>query len=70
MLGTVRFFDEKHGYGFITCLGMEQDIFVHYSQIKLKGRKVLKPGQDVSFILVEGEKGPSAESVRLTEDPD
>jgi CspA family cold shock protein len=69
MLGTVRFFDEKHGYGFITCLGMEQDIFVHYSQIKLKGRKVLKPGQDVSFILVEGEKGPSAESVRLTEDP-
>jgi CspA family cold shock protein len=69
MLGTVRFFDEKHGYGFITSLGIEQDIFDHYSQIKLKGRKVLKPGQEVSFILVEGEKGPAAESVRVMEDP-
>lgn len=68
MLGTVKFFDEKHGFGFISCLGIPQDIFVHYSQIKGKGRKVLRPGQEVSFILVEGEKGPSAEAVRVMED--
>jgi cold shock protein len=69
MLGTVKYFDDKHGFGFITCLGIQQDIFVHYSQIKVRGRKVLKPGQEVSFILVEGEKGPAAEAVRILEDP-
>jgi CspA family cold shock protein len=69
MLGTVKYFDEKHGFGFITCLGVEQDIFVHYTQIKARGRKVLRPGQEVSFILVEGEKGPAAEAVRVIEDP-
>jgi len=69
MLGTVKFFDEKHGFGFIRCLGIEQDIFVHYSEIKVKGRKVLRPGQEVSFRLVEGDKGPAAEAVRILEDP-
>ncbi|MDP2360218.1 MAG: cold shock domain-containing protein [bacterium] len=68
MLGTVKYFDEKHGFGFITCLGIDQDIFVHYSQIKAKGRKVLRPGQEVSFRLVEGEKGPAAEAVRVMDE--
>lgn len=69
MLGTVKYFDEKHGFGFIQSLGFEKDIFVHYSQIKLKGRKVLQPGQEVSFRLVEGEKGPQAEAVRVIDEP-
>ncbi len=68
MLGTVKFFDERHGYGFISSLGMEKDIFVHFSQIRGKGHRVLKPGQDVSFRLVEGEKGPTAEGVTVIDD--
>jgi cold shock protein len=69
MLGTVKFFDEKHGYGFITSLGFAEDIFVHYTEIKGRGRRTLKPGQDVSFRIVQGEKGPQAENVRVIEDP-
>ncbi len=69
MLGKVKFFDDKHGYGFIESLGFDKDIFVHYSEIKVKGRKVLKPGQEVSFRLVQGEKGPQAEAVRPIDDP-
>ncbi len=68
MLGTVKRFDDKHGYGFISCLGIEQDIFVHYSQIKVKGRKALRPGQEVSFTLVQGDRGPQAENVRVLEE--
>ena len=68
MLGTVKFFDEKHGFGFITSLGFDEDIFVHYSEIKSRGRKTLQPGQEVSFRLAQGEKGPQAENVRVIED--
>ncbi len=68
MLGTVKFFNEKHGYGFITSLGIEKDIFVHYSQIKGKGHKILKTGQEVSFRLVETDRGPQAEAVHIIEE--
>ncbi len=68
MLGTVKFFDERHGFGFIHCLGMKQDIFVHFSQIRGRGHRVLKEGQEVSFRLVEGEKGPTAEGVHVIDD--
>ena len=68
MLGTVKFFDERHGYGFITTLGSDVDIFVHFSQIRAKGRKVLVPGQEVSFRLVDGEKGHTAEGVTVIDD--
>jgi CspA family cold shock protein len=68
MLGTVKFFDERHGFGFITTLGTDVDIFVHFSQIRGKGRRVLQPGQEVSFRLVHGEKGPTAEGVTVIDD--
>ena len=68
MLGTVKRFDDKHGYGFISCLGIDEDIFVHYSQVKVRGRKVLHAGQEVSFTLVRGERGPQAENVRVIEE--
>jgi len=70
MLGTVKFFDEKHGFGFITSLGIEGDIFVHYTEIRARGRKTLRPGQEVSFRLARGEQGPQAENVRVIEDAD
>ena len=70
MLGTVKYFDAKRGYGFIRSLGIDKDIFVHYSEIKLRGRKELLPGQEVSFRLVENDKGPQAEAVRIIADDD
>jgi cold shock protein len=70
MLGTVKNFDEKRGFGFISSLGHKKDIFVHYSQIKRRGMKILKAGDEVSFRLVQGDTGPVAESVRLLDSDD
>lgn len=62
MTGTVKWFDTKKGYGFITSEHGE-DIFVHYSAINEKGFKDLKEGQKVKFDVVDGAKGPQAENV-------
>ena len=60
--GTVKWFNEKKGYGFI--LGANgQDIFVHYSNVAGEGFKTLAEGQKVLFDIVEGEKGIKAENV-------
>ncbi len=63
MKGTVKWFDAKKGYGFIT---MEDgnDIFVHYSAIKMDGYKSLKENQAVVFDITEGPKGKQASNVR------
>ena len=60
--GTVRWFDEKKGYGFITT-GEEPDVFVHYTSIAGEGFRTLHEGDVVQFEVVKGEKGPKAESV-------
>lgn len=62
MTGTVKWFDTKKGYGFITSEHGE-DVFVHYSTINEKGFKDLKEGQKVKFDVVDGAKGPQAENV-------
>ncbi|BBJ28032.1 MAG: cold-shock protein [Mesoaciditoga sp.] len=64
MKGTVKWFDAKKGYGFIT---MEDgnDIFVHYSAIQMDGYKNLKENQSVVFDITEGSKGKQASNVRL-----
>jgi CspA family cold shock protein len=61
--GTVKWFNEKKGYGFIT---MEdgQDIFVHYSSINMSGFKVLTEGDKVSFEVEESGRGPQAKDVQ------
>ncbi|MCB0283388.1 MAG: cold-shock protein [Calditrichaeota bacterium] len=57
--GTVKWFDEKKGFGFITREG-EKDVFVHYTAIKGDGYRKLEDGQAVEFTLVEGRKGLEA----------
>ena len=61
--GTVKWFNEKKGYGFISCEGGD-DVFVHYSDIETDGFKSLSEGQKVEFEIGEGEKGPSAKSIK------
>ncbi len=60
--GTVKWFNESKGYGFITA-DEGKDVFVHYSAIQGEGFKTLNEGQKVSFDVVNGEKGPQASNV-------
>jgi CspA family cold shock protein len=60
--GTVKWFDEKKGYGFISS-EEGPDIFVHYSGILGEGFRTVAEGDVVEFDIVQGEKGPKAENV-------
>jgi len=60
--GTVKWFNEAKGYGFITNEEVG-DVFVHYSNIEGSGYKTLAEGQSVSFEIEEGPKGPKAINV-------
>ena len=60
--GTVKWFNESKGYGFISREG-GTDLFVHFSNITGDGFKTLKDGQPVSFTEGQGPKGPQAENV-------
>lgn len=60
--GTVKWFSDSKGFGFIENED-GGDIFVHYSAIKDNGFKSLSEGQEVSFDVVDGDKGPKAENV-------
>ena len=64
MNGTVRWFNKRKGYGFISD-ETGKDIFVHYSGIKMDGYKNLEEGQAVVFELTNGEKGPQATNVEV-----
>ncbi|ODN30446.1 cold shock domain-containing protein [Fervidobacterium thailandense] len=64
MKGTVKWFDSKKGYGFITKEDGE-DIFVHFSAIQMDGFRTLKEGDRVEFEVQKGQKGPQAANVRL-----
>ena len=60
--GTVKWFNNAKGYGF---LGREggADVFVHYSSIQIDGYKSLKEGDEVEFDIIQGSKGPQADQV-------
>jgi len=61
--GTVKWFDNKKGYGFITPEDGETDLFVHMSGIMMEGFKTLKDGQDVEYEVGDSDKGPVAKNV-------
>ena len=65
MTGTVKWFNESKGFGFITPSDGSKDVFVHFSAINNSGFKSLNEGQSVSFELVNGPKGPQANSVTV-----
>ncbi|MBF8269329.1 MAG: cold-shock protein [Gammaproteobacteria bacterium] len=61
--GTVKWFNESKGYGFITPADGSPDVFVHYSAIQGSGFKTLTEGQTVEFEIQNGAKGPQAANV-------
>ena len=61
--GTVKWFNNAKGYGFIQPEAGGNDIFVHYSTIEMEGYKSLKAGQEVTFDLSEGPKGVHATDI-------
>jgi cold shock protein len=61
--GTVKWFNDAKGFGFITPEDGSKDCFVHYSAIQGNGFKTLAEGERVEFELVQGSKGPAAENV-------
>ena len=64
MTGTVKWFNENKGFGFIT--GEDgNDVFAHFSQINSEGYKSLEEGQKVSFDKTRGQKGPQAENITV-----
>ena len=62
-IGTIKWFSDQRGYGFIALDGSE-DIFVHHSAIVEPGFRSFKEGDRVEFTLEQGQKGPAAANVR------
>jgi len=62
--GTVKWFNDTKGFGFITPEGGGKDCFVHHTAIQSSGFRSLTEGERVEFDIVEGQKGPAAENVR------
>ena len=61
--GTVKWFSDQKGYGFITPEDGSKDLFVHHTAIKGEGFKSLQDGQSVEFQVTSGPKGPQATEV-------
>ena len=62
--GTVKWFNDSKGFGFIQTEDNSKDVFVHHSAIEMDGFKSLSEGQRVEFAVEQGSKGPSAVQVR------
>jgi CspA family cold shock protein len=62
--GTVKWFNETKGFGFITPSEGGKDVFVHFSAIKSEGFRTLAEGQTVTFDVEDGPKGPQATNVQ------
>ncbi len=61
--GTVKWFNDKKGFGFISVEGGE-DVFVHHTSIESEGFRTLEEGETVDFEIVQGDKGNKAENVK------
>lgn len=62
--GTVKWFNDEKGFGFI-ARETGEDVFVHFTAINMEGRRSLQEGQNVSFEVENGQKGPQATNVSL-----
>jgi len=62
-VGKVKWFNNAKGYGFINEEGKTEDLFAHYSAIKMEGYKTLKAGQAVVFDIIQGPKGLHAVNI-------
>lgn len=62
--GTVKWFNDQKGFGFIAPEGGGDDLFIHQSNINVEGHRTLQDGQAVEYEVGEGKKGPEATSVR------
>ena len=62
--GTVKWFNDAKGFGFIAPEDGSADVFVHYSAISAKGFRSLQEGQRVQFVVKQGPKGPQASEIR------
>ena len=62
--GTVKWFNDSKGFGFITPEDGGKDLFAHHSAIQMQGFKSLKEGQAVEFEVTQGPKGPAASMIR------
>jgi CspA family cold shock protein len=63
--GTVKWFNESKGFGFITPDDGSKDVFVHFSSIASEGFRTLAEGQKVTFNVEDGPKGPQATNVQV-----
>jgi CspA family cold shock protein len=63
--GTVKWFNDDKGFGFITVDGGGKDVFVHFSEIRTDGFRSLGEDQRVEFEITQGAKGPQATAVRV-----
>ncbi len=62
--GTVKWFNDSKGFGFITPNDSSEDLFVHFSAISMSGFKTLKEGQQVTFEVTQGPKGKQASNIQ------
>lgn len=62
--GTVKWFNDSKGFGFITPDGGGEDLFAHFSAITMDGFKTLKEGQKVQFEITQGPKGKQASNIK------
>ena len=63
--GTVKWFNDAKGFGFVTPEGGGKDVFAHFSAIQGQGFKTLREGQRVQFDLTSGPKGEQASNIRV-----
>ena len=63
--GTVKWFNDEKGFGFIAQENGGPDVFAHFRQIKSEGFRSLAEGQQVRFVVTQGQKGPQAEDIEV-----